>query len=144
MGEHNLQIIAGITLGEGSFHIQKHIQNKAKDITYQPCISISNTEKEILEFCPKEIGGALFTNRLKTDKHKESYFLLINGFQNIIDVTEKIYPFLIGKKKKSAELIIKFCQSRIKLGRIKYTQEEIKIIEELKEINKRGISSSIN
>jgi len=51
---------------------------------------------------------------------------------------EQIKPYFVAKKDQ-AELMIKFCESRIDNPRAPYTQEEIEIYNRIRELNRRGI-----
>ena len=95
----NIEIayLAGIIDGEGSIMLSKYHQSEFPC----PCISISSTDLELLEWVRDKIGSGRI-NRKKNyniNKHKTSYTYVVY-YDTAIDVMNKIEPYLVIVKKK--------------------------------------------
>ena len=89
--------LAGIIDGEGSIMLSKYHHSEFPC----PCISISSTDLELLEWIRDKIGAGRI-NRKKNyniDKHKTSYTYAVY-YDTAIDVMSKIEPYLVIVKKK--------------------------------------------
>jgi hypothetical protein len=95
----NIEIayLAGIIDGEGSIMLSKYHHSEFPC----PCISISSTDLELLEWVRDKIGSGRI-NRKKNyniNKHKTSYTYVVY-YDTAIDVMNKIEPYLVIVKKK--------------------------------------------
>jgi hypothetical protein len=117
--------LAGIIDGEGSIMLSKYHQSEFPC----PCISISSTDLELLEWIRDKIGAGRI-NRKKNyniDKHKTSYTYAVY-YDTAIDVMSKIEPYLvITKKKLRAKFIIENYKTvTIRNGKYNDTQRKAK------------------
>lgn len=100
MTETEKAYIAGIIDGEGSIMLQKIHKNEH----HSPCISITSTTLELLEWIKIVIGKG--TKNYNMEVHKDCYSYVLRR-NNAISLLNDIYPYLIIRsKKKRAELII--------------------------------------
>lgn len=114
-------------------------------IQLQPKISISNTKKKILQYLNIILVGWHLCNANKTlpKNHNEAWQLSTTKTRTIKDFLEQIIPHLIIKKKQG-ELLLEYCESRIKeiyekgISNAHYTGRELEIAKELQRLNKRG------
>jgi predicted transcriptional regulator len=131
--------IAGFVDGEGSIHIlMKKIERKY--LCINPALAIGNTNKEVLVWIQKALGmgNILIYRRKNQGNHKTVYCFSVNGFF-VLPVLERIYPFLIVKRKQ-ADLMIRLLKSRLQQKRGEsYTQEQAEIASRIKILNKKGI-----
>lgn len=63
------------------------------------CVTINNTNREVLELFLKQFGGLFYNYRKATDKWKEAYMWRIHGIgaKKFLDL---IYPHVIVKKQQ--------------------------------------------
>jgi hypothetical protein len=142
--------IAGMLDGDGciSGSLRVMATEKGTSIQFVPVISISNNNKEILDFCTKVLDEIGVKTRLeKHQKQKNifpTYSLQIFGLENILRFLCRITPFIVGKRRQ-AELLMEFVYSRLITGRrpFSYTDEEKKIISELKRMKTHRKTQSL-
>ena len=113
--------IAGIVDGEGSIMLTRFHKNQY----HSPCISISSTDLELLEWVKNTVrAGKINTKKNYNEKkHKNSYTYTII-YDEAIQLLEDIEPYLVIEKKKvRAKLIIsKYKEVTIRNGRYNETQ----------------------
>jgi len=117
--------------------------NKNKNGQLKGCIAITNTNLDILRYIHElaKVGAIGPCRRTIKGNRKTYWTFYVNGFMPMKFLLEKIIDYLIVKKKQ-AELMVRFCENRIRSPRAAYTTEEIQIHEEIKRLNKRGKSDS--
>ncbi len=139
-----LALTAGLLIGEGCISMSKIKRDSLTNgFQLQPRVFICNTDRKLIDFCQRVIGGRLQTPTRK-ENNKQLYKLCIQNFKRIITALEKVRPYMIAKEKQ-ADLLIEFCRSRLKtLARRKgrapapYSEREIEICRELQLLNKKG------
>ena len=97
-----LSYMAGIIDGEGSIY-----HNRA---------DFSNTSFKVMEWAKNTFGGDIYVIAIpgKTKKcTKKCYRWSLSGIKNIYLFLKAIFPYLIVKKERAAE-VIKLCEGRIK------------------------------
>jgi LAGLIDADG-like domain len=112
--------IAGLIDGEGTVTLSRRNRNKSRGLV----VSISNTERAILEYVRNLIGAGKITNKSVTStRHTPSYAFNIANRQ-ALELLAQITPFLQSHKAGRAALIL---QDYIRLtprnGR--YTAEQV-------------------
>jgi hypothetical protein len=112
--------IAGLIDGEGTVTLCRRNRNKNRGLV----VSISNTERRILDYVRNLIGAGKITNkRVTSSRHTPSYAFNIANRQ-ALELLEQINPFLQSHKAGRAALIL---QDYIRLtprnGR--YTREQL-------------------
>ncbi|MFC0559386.1 LAGLIDADG family homing endonuclease [Halalkalibacter alkalisediminis] len=122
--------LAGIIDGEGTITLTKmhHSENR------RPIISIASTEKELLTYIQKLIGGYITNKKnYKPSIHKDSFVLTIKKKQNIFTTLEGILPFLriASKKKRAAHILEKYDLTTPRNG--KYTTEALALKHQFEE-----------
>lgn len=142
------QYIAGFVDGEGYISILKLRRKSARGgIWYQPCIKISQREKdsEVLCLIYARYKGTFNKRRVYADNSLPSITLDIKNKQVIKEMLTNLLPYLVVKKKQ-AELVLEFISYA---GVRSRNAEGKKIIDNLKEkqsqlyekdrkLNKRG------
>ena len=134
----NLEWLAGFLEGDGSIGLGKHNQTSCKRIIYSPYIRFSNTDALLIENCYKILDelDLQYWISAKQTKNGTAWDLSVKGFKRCKKVLPLLIPYLVGKKKKRAELVLEWIESREKTGNHKtYTQRELEIYTIIKELN---------
>ena len=94
--------LAGFIDGEGTITLSRKHKNENRQLA----ITISNTERQLLEFCLEAIGAGKITNKRTTkSQHTPSFTYAIYNRQALI-VLEQIEPYLRSYKVKRAQIIL--------------------------------------
>lgn len=140
MNELDKSYIAGIIDGEGCVGLAKQVKelkDGSESIVIRPQIRVGMTDKETVEHVGKKVGSGSFSFQYEEDDtKKEQEIFVINAINDVIDFIEQIKPYMITKKKQS-ELLLEYCKSR--KPRTEYTERQLEIYDELRELNKRGV-----
>jgi hypothetical protein len=123
--------VAGIIDGEGHLGIEK------EKSYLQPFIRIGNTSKELLLYLQNLIGGKIHQLPKRNKNWKDQFRLDIQRPEEIIAILNEILPLFIVKKIH-AQLLFKFCESRLIRFQQPNTREEFILYEKMKELNRRG------
>lgn len=112
--------LAGIIDGEGNFSVVKHVNDTSRGWNYQPCLGVSNTDKNLVEWCEWFTGcGGCWSKDYKKrkKKHKLPWVWQVYDMSDIIKIVDAVVPFLIVKEQQ-ALLLMEFCT--IRLAKLKY------------------------
>lgn len=134
--------IAGMIDGEGTISISQFHRNGG--ITLIPYIKIGNTNKDVITYLHERIGGNAQTrHRPGNDHHKPCYYTVTSSGARVLGLLPEILPYLIIKRKQ-AELLMEFCQSRFHALNGKsskeahYSQREWELLTEIRKLNRKG------
>ena len=145
LSETEAAYIAGFIDGEGSIGLSDRGKEarKTRDLIYIMKISISNTNRDVLEWIRLKIGfGSIYTARKGNNKHKQSYQWAIVG-RRCVDLLEWIYPYL-KVKRLQAEVLFEFAESMRPPGNVKFWFKEDALVERqslknrITDLNMRG------
>lgn len=130
--------IAGIIDGEGTvtiIHLKgNYIHSRTGKL--EPRIGIYNTNEELMRKLHTVLGGMFRT--IKSRGHWQvQYYLKIRNTQTIINILEKVSPYLIVKKEQ-ARILMEFCRRRIEENRAPYTDIDFGLHSEIMRLNLRG------
>lgn len=141
---------AGLVDGEGQVTVKhrKFQEHEVKRVWLSPQISISNTNRELMEEIKRVLEGLSYRPSFHAGKaskkgQKDPYTVSLFSQGGIISFLKNILPHLIVKKKV-AERVLEFCISRIisrrstRSRRPYYTEREWELYWEIRELNKRG------
>lgn len=137
---------AGIFDGEGSVSIG-HACRTWKDRKYLslcPVFQMQNTNKLIVDTFAKELNMEVKIWKPKIPNRKLAWFVRAQSLNECIRVAEMVEPYLIGKREQMQKFI-KFCKMRLNtinssdrnLRKASYTEEELKLSEEINRYNCR-------
>ncbi len=131
--------IAGFIDGEGYISVVKHKDTRLKrGYTLFPIFRITNSNKEALEKINEFVKGDIRSNgRDRNSNHKQVYRIEVIKLERIKEILKEIKPYLIIKKQQ-AELMINFCNRRLKADVKNYTEDDFKFPELFSKLNKRG------
>jgi LAGLIDADG endonuclease len=111
--------LAGFMDGEGSFSIVKTFSvqrkrdgSKQKYVTYKCMVSVTNTNKEVMDWIAKTFGGKVLTgsNENRNPRYKTRYSWFRTSHEDIERFTLGILPYLIVKRKQ-ALVALEFCKT---------------------------------
>jgi len=94
--------IAGLIDGEGTVTLTRKHQNENRQL----CVSISSTERELVEFVKTEIGVGKITNKRISKKHHTPSFTYAVYNRQALALLRQILPHLKSYKRARAELIL--------------------------------------
>jgi hypothetical protein len=131
----SLDFIAGLVVGEGSFCLAVNNLKHGK-VNIKPGFVMQMNDGETMEIVYhslREHGvGAYFHHR----PNRGCWTVQVHGIKRVESLTKALMPWLTGTKKRSAELVLEFCQSRHETPRnYPYTDEQIDIVRRLREVN---------
>lgn len=99
----NLIYAAGLIDGEGSILLTRGSRN---DKFRHPCVSVSNTSKELIDFLKENFGGTVSKHKTYKAHHKPSWSWSVSYNAAVLFV-EQIRPFLKEKSKcKRCDMIL--------------------------------------
>jgi DNA-binding CsgD family transcriptional regulator len=136
--------IAGLLDGEGTVTINETKVRMGKKreryLSLRPLIKIANTDREVLEWVARQVGGFRFATRNgRESKHGKRlvYDIVLKKQKDILVFLEMLLPYLIIKRRQ-AELVVEFCRSRLaKPNHAPYDEGELEILAEVRRLNER-------
>ena len=126
--------LAGIIDGEGTITFCKRWNRDS----YNPIVSIANTDKDLMEYLHNQIGGTLTVYPHRVPPRRTAYKLEI-WQSNVVPILEKVLPYLIVKREQ-AELMLEYIESRRNRVRVSspFIEREVEIVGMVRNRN-RGI-----
>ncbi len=95
--------IAGLIDGEGTITLTRKHRNENRQLA----ITISNTERELLDYILRTIGAGKITNkRITRPQHTPSFTYAIYNRQ-ALNLLSEIHPYLRTYKRRRAALILR-------------------------------------
>lgn len=94
--------LAGLIDGEGTATLTRKHKNENRQLA----VTISNTERELLEYALETIGAGKITGKRTTQDHHTPSFTYAIYNRQALDLLEQITPFLRTYKRKRAALIL--------------------------------------
>ena len=94
--------LAGFIDGEGTITLSKKHKNENRQLA----VTISNTERQILEFCIEAIGAGKITNKRISKPHHTPSFTYAIYNRQALTLLKQIEPYLRSYKVKRAQLIL--------------------------------------
>lgn len=116
--------LAGIIDGEGSIMLLTFHHNQLPS----PCISISSTTLELLEWIKDRtgIGEIKAKKNYNTEKHKNSFMYVIK-YDNALNLLENIEPYLVINSKKARTKLILSQYKQLTPRNGRYTKEQLEL-----------------
>ncbi len=125
--------LAGIVDGEGYLSIGAHI-SPSKTYTLRPILDIGNTDKQIIDFCHKVLGGRVGGPVIKNRQTPFHRFRLYG--KELEAPLQKLLPYLISKREV-AGLILKWI-SLHHYPKSGYSTEEIKLANQVRDMSRKN------
>src|SRR3990167_8928955 len=144
--KEDLAYIAGLYDGEGCITLVKQIEKRRSKeyIYYNPKASIGMTNRKAIDFVAERFKGNIWFIK-KNGVWKPLYHFDISNCKRVFVFLKEIYPYL-QVKKEQARIVLEFIASRenlpnnVRWGESSYTTEHHKLCEEIRKLNKRGIT----
>jgi len=139
MGEKiSIQYIAGFFDGEGGVYVtQKTDKRFGKGILVRNIrCQVTNGDIKVLKMIQQKYGGVI-REKQREEGWKPVFYLEIASQKDILKFLQDIEPYLIVKKEQ-VKLAIQYLKSRLLHQHKRYTNEEIKIVEKIRNLTKRG------
>ena len=140
ISQTELAYLAGFIDGEGTITLN---YRRDRD-SFQPLISITNTDKMIIEWLANIFSGggiteynSTHTHSFKYENRKTLYVYQLGRQSEIVKLLESILPYLKVKKKR-AELLLIYCKEHVPYSGEKRAVDK-EIYEDIKELNRRGL-----
>lgn len=127
--------LGGIIDGEGMITAIKQV-NRSGTHNYLPRISIVNTDKVLIDEVLSILTGLNLPHYVQTKAGKGTWKtkieVIIQGKRRCAAVLPVLIPLLVAKRKR-AENLLKFCESRVERGKFApYSEQEWKWLEAVK------------
>ena len=127
--------IGGLVTGEGSFLLAVHKQ-RADKIRIKPAFYMQMddgaTMQAVGQYLKDEGHGIYMHHR----PERGCWTIQVNGYQRVKRFTEDISPYLTGTKKKAAEIVMEFIDSRLsKPQHLPYEESEKDLVRKLRSVN---------
>lgn len=110
--KEQLAYLAGLVDGEGCLHYLH--QTYKKSDYYYPRLSITNTNKWVLEWVKLLFGGTIRLDKRKAKPHHKVKYRWCTNCKNAVILVESLLPYL-KIKMKEAKIFIQYSNIDIKL-----------------------------
>jgi hypothetical protein len=101
LSEADAAYIAGLIDGEGTITLTRKHRNENRQL----CVSISNTERVLLEFVLKTVGAGKITGKRTTQPHHTPSYTYSIYNRQALSLVGQLSPFLRSYKSKRAAII---------------------------------------
>jgi len=133
-----LEYVGGLAVGEGCFYLAlSRIKNKRPRIV--PGFRLIMNDHESIDAAAgilREHGLPVYITGVRRDGGKGIH---ASGFLRVERYAKALLPFLTGKKKQAAELVLEFIEDRKRSTRnAPYTEWQIACVERLRQTNGNG------
>lgn len=134
-----LAYVAGIVDGEGTITIERMTHPRfSAGFALHPILTISNTDKKLIEFCKKALNLLhAITRHIKGPRRKVSWRIDVTKKETVLEKLLALRPYLITKSKQ-ADLVMEYCLRRLHTQR-KYDAEDLEILDKIRKLNRRGV-----
>lgn len=140
--------LAGIVEGEGTVCLRKYKEGSSGSL-YGAYIMVVNTDRKIVEKASKLCNGLRIKIQRPAGKpkypfirtRKTLFFIRTDDAKKVLEILEKIYPHMTGRKKRIAEVAMEFCRNRVSLMKkeIEYHTKERGLYELYQQVRSVGI-----
>lgn len=141
LAEEVRRAVAWAIAGEGTITINpSHRKNPSGFLLAIPMITITNTEKLFVTEFWRMVGnkGHIFKySRQKTKGGKDIWSWQLRTIRGCLTLLEQIYNYL-PIKKEQAKIVIEFCRLRLEHQSKPYTNREIELIKQIRNLQYRG------
>ena len=137
-GVDNIAYIAGFIDGEGcvsAYVYGDRLDGRAHFFTR---ITVSNTNKDVLDFCREVLGCGKVTlvKRARVGNEKDGYVLRICKRSEVKMALSILKPYLVVKRDV-ADLVLKLIESK-PYAKNYFTAQDLALVEEIRTLNKKG------
>lgn len=126
MSNEDIAYLAGIIDGEGSILLRGISKIPSRTIIEypRPEITISSTDKELLDWVKDMFGGTISSKKIYKDHHKQSFAWRITN-KKAVRLMELCLPYMKIKRKKERALVLIDLSRNFTSPNGKYTEEKL-------------------
>jgi O-phosphoseryl-tRNA(Cys) synthetase len=95
--------IAGLIDGEGTVTLSRRHRNENRQLV----VSISNTERPLLEYVLNSVGAGKITNKKTYQSHHTASYTYTISNRQALDLLNQTFPYLKTYKAKRSEIILR-------------------------------------
>ena len=103
LDQTDLAYIAGIIDGEGTVTLSRRHRSENRHLV----ISISNTERPLLEYVLKSVGAGKITNKKTYQSHHTASYTYAISNRQALAMLNQVFPYLKTYKAKRSDLILR-------------------------------------
>jgi hypothetical protein len=134
--------LGGIIDGEGSMLLNHRGGERRNNLV--PSFQVTNTDFEIVERIVYILKRMCVPHHVamydrQTTNRRAYKLITVSGAKRVMKLLPQIVPVLTGEKRKKAELLREYCESRLSdWHAAPFTDRQIKIYHEIRDLNARG------
>lgn len=129
-----LQFAGGLATGEGSFCFNIVRNTGVINPVFQLFMTDLETVERLMQiFEANDLPGYFYTRPAKGNS-VEQYGIRVHGVKRVLKVAEALLPYLVGMKRKAAEVMIGYCRHRLDVVK-GYSDVDIDFVRQMREIN---------
>jgi len=126
---------AGLAVGEGCFTIQV-MQHRHNRLSFRPMFVLSMNDKTAVEHLAQIFKDNDLPCYLNERSNRKTVEFRVIGYKRTARVIAALLPYLTGDKRRAAEIVGRFCESRLaKAPKSPPTMHEIDLIRQIREHN---------
>lgn len=129
--------LAGIIDGEGTITITRHRQYQRPHWVCKTFLWVSNTNPRLIRTLKKRHDGAIGCTTRAEKNHKDALYWRVMAHERIYSILDSCLPYLIIKRRQ-AEIMLKFIESRRARYRLQYSKRELQMQARIRKMNERG------
>ena len=95
--------IAGIIDGEGTVTLSRRHRSENRHVV----VSISNTDRPLLEYVLNSVGAGKITNKITSQSHHTPSFTYAISNRQALALLNQIFPYLRTYKAKRSDIILR-------------------------------------
>lgn len=130
-----LDYIAGLAVGEGSFVLAVNNLRRGK-VIIRPAFVMQMNDGETMRIVYDSLRAHGIGAHMSHRPNRGCWVIQTHGMKRTEALATALMPHLTGTKRKAAELVLEFCDSRRESPRnYPYTENDIDIVRRLREVN---------
>lgn len=134
----SLSYLGGVVTGEGSFCLAVYKRKGKDNYRITPVFAIFMSDRETVNTIAgffAELGLPVYMQE-RPKAARDQVGIHIGGFKRVRRYCEVLLPVLTGQKKRAAEIVLAFIQSRESRSKFDpYTEYELDLVRELRAVN---------
>jgi hypothetical protein len=140
MDKVTARIMAWAISLEGAITLHKQTDPRTKTPELYAVVSLANTNRNLLTKLMEISGFGHIRSKSwqYNERCKPCFYWTIRNIQECLAFLRQIQPHLPSKQEQ-ADLLIEYCEERLKNWRLPYSTRDFEIHERIKSLNKRGL-----
>jgi hypothetical protein len=129
--ETDIAYLAGIVDGEGSITLNSNT-SRSVNAFRAPCVTVTNTDRGLLEFLQEELGGSIRVQKKYKEHHKQAWVWSVR-FDAALRAIEVLRPYLRHSSKVQRADFLLNGYKAVTQRNGKYTPAQAKLKQEFEE-----------